>query len=174
MRWLLSLLVLGLWTAVNALSSSGDRLLVVLEDPAEKDVYSTFWSDLESESMLAVSSCYCNYYDLANQLWDCCIARGYDLSFSAVKNEELSLFEYGVRAYDHLMLLPTKAKGSHTPASAMYRKLSRNVIDPQSQDSDPLYHPRTSSSLSRRTATSSSHSPGRLPSLLLPARFSAS
>ncbi|KAK2756570.1 oligosaccharyl transferase glycoprotein complex, beta subunit [Arachnomyces sp. PD_36] len=84
MRWLLSFLFLGLLTAVNALSSSGNRLLVVLDDPSEKDVFSTFWSDLES--------------------------RGYDLSFSAVKNDELALFQHGVRTYDHLLLLPSKVK----------------------------------------------------------------
>lgn len=54
MRWLLSFLVLGFLTAVNALSSSGNRLLVVLDDPAEKDIFSTFWSDLESEFMLVL------------------------------------------------------------------------------------------------------------------------
>lgn len=66
MRWLFSFLVLGFLTAVNALSSSGNRLLVVLEDPAEKDAFSTFWSDLESELMLDSGYCYSNSYGLAN------------------------------------------------------------------------------------------------------------
>lgn len=49
MRWFLSALLLCLAAAVNALSSSGNRLLVVLEDAAEKDLYSVFWSDLKGE-----------------------------------------------------------------------------------------------------------------------------
>lgn len=48
MRWILSFLLLGLLGIVQALSSSGNRLLVVLEDLAEKDKYSKFIGDLES------------------------------------------------------------------------------------------------------------------------------
>ncbi|EEP78895.1 conserved hypothetical protein [Uncinocarpus reesii 1704] len=48
MRWLLSLLVLGIYYgAVQALSSAGSRLLVIQEDASEKQLYSTFWADLE-------------------------------------------------------------------------------------------------------------------------------
>lgn len=49
MRWFLSLLILGFWGAVHALSSSGNRLLVVLEEASERDLYSTFWEDLEGK-----------------------------------------------------------------------------------------------------------------------------
>lgn len=49
MRWLFSILLLALLGAVQALSSSGSRLLVVLEDLAEKDKYSEFVGDLECE-----------------------------------------------------------------------------------------------------------------------------
>ena len=49
MRWFLSLLLLGLVAAVNALSSSGNRLLVVLEELGEKEKYSKFLGDLEGE-----------------------------------------------------------------------------------------------------------------------------
>ena len=49
MRWFFSLLLLGLLAAVNALSSSGSRLLVVLEELGEKERYSKFLSDLEGE-----------------------------------------------------------------------------------------------------------------------------
>ncbi|KAL4808744.1 Dolichyl-diphosphooligosaccharide--protein glycosyltransferase subunit WBP1 [Aspergillus unguis] len=85
MRWCPSLFLFGFLAAVNALSSSGNRLLVVLEDAAEKGLYSTLWSDLE--------------------------ARGYDLVFDSPRNEKLSLFELGDRAYDHVLLLPPKSKG---------------------------------------------------------------
>ncbi|EFW16240.1 oligosaccharyl transferase glycoprotein complex, beta subunit [Coccidioides posadasii str. Silveira] len=86
MRWFLSLLVLGIYYgAVQALSSSGSRLLVIQEESSEKPLYSTFWADLES--------------------------RGYSITFTTPKDEKLSLFQYGVRAYDHLLVLPPKSKG---------------------------------------------------------------
>ncbi|KAL2849217.1 Dolichyl-diphosphooligosaccharide--protein glycosyltransferase subunit WBP1 [Aspergillus pseudoustus] len=85
MRWCPSLMLFGFLAAVNALSSSGNRLLVVLEDAAEKGLYSTLWGDLE--------------------------ARGYNLIFDSPKNEQLSLFELGDRAYDHVLVLPPKSKG---------------------------------------------------------------
>ncbi|WEW55986.1 oligosaccharyl transferase glycoprotein complex, beta subunit [Emydomyces testavorans] len=48
MRWLLSLLVLGVYCrAIQAVSSSGSRLLVIQENTSEKQLYSTFWADLE-------------------------------------------------------------------------------------------------------------------------------
>jgi oligosaccharyltransferase complex subunit beta len=46
MRWFLSFLLLGLLGIVNALSVSGSRLLVVLEETAEKEKYSKFLGDL--------------------------------------------------------------------------------------------------------------------------------
>lgn len=52
MRWFLSFLLLCFSGAVHALSTSGNRLLVVLEEAAEKDAYSTFWSDLEGQLLL--------------------------------------------------------------------------------------------------------------------------
>ncbi|KAI9753069.1 MAG: hypothetical protein M4579_005341 [Chaenotheca gracillima] len=77
----------------QGLSTSGNRLLVVLEDEAEENKYSTFWDDLEG--------------------------RGFDLTFESPKDEGLALFEHGDRAYDHLVLFPPKSKGlgpSLTPA----------------------------------------------------------
>lgn len=47
MRWCLALLLCCFLAAVNALSSSGSRLLVVLDESTEKSAYSTLWSDLE-------------------------------------------------------------------------------------------------------------------------------
>jgi len=47
MRSLLSFLLLGLLGLVHALRSSGSRLLVVIEEVAEKEKYSTLWGDLE-------------------------------------------------------------------------------------------------------------------------------
>ncbi|KAL8657973.1 MAG: hypothetical protein Q9226_001383 [Calogaya cf. arnoldii] len=80
------LLCLALFSAVHALSSTGNRLLVVTEDSAaDKAKYSAFWSDLES--------------------------RGYRLAFEAPKNDKLALFKHGERAFDHILLLPTRSKG---------------------------------------------------------------
>lgn len=47
MRWLLSSLLVSFLGIAHALSSSGNRLLVVIEEAAEKDKYSQFWDDLE-------------------------------------------------------------------------------------------------------------------------------
>jgi len=47
MRWLFSFLLLGLLAAVEAVSSSGNQLLVVLEELADKTKYSKYFGDLE-------------------------------------------------------------------------------------------------------------------------------
>lgn len=49
MKGLFSILLLALVGAVSALSSAGNRLLVVLEESSEKAKYSKFWADLESK-----------------------------------------------------------------------------------------------------------------------------
>lgn len=49
MRWLFSFLLLGFLGLVQALSSSGNRLLVVLEDLTEREKYSKFFGDLEGK-----------------------------------------------------------------------------------------------------------------------------
>ena len=47
MRWLFSCLFLGALGLVQALSNSGSRLLVVIEEITDKEKYSKFWVDLE-------------------------------------------------------------------------------------------------------------------------------
>lgn len=49
------LLLWGLFVSVQARSAVGDRVLVVLEDSAEKELYSKFWTDLECKSMVECS-----------------------------------------------------------------------------------------------------------------------
>lgn len=39
------------------------------------------------------------------------VARGFEITVDSPKNEKLALFELGDRAYDHLLLLPSKSKG---------------------------------------------------------------
>lgn len=47
--------------------------------------------------------------------------RGYSLTFESPKNEELSLFQHGERAHDHMLILPPKSKG--TPRMCRRREL---------------------------------------------------
>jgi oligosaccharyltransferase complex subunit beta len=47
MRWLLSFLLLGFLAVVHAASASGNKLLVVLEELADKSKYSKYFGDLE-------------------------------------------------------------------------------------------------------------------------------
>jgi hypothetical protein len=48
------LLLLGIVGLVQAKSAVGDRVLVVLEDQAERALYSQFWKDLECMSRVEV------------------------------------------------------------------------------------------------------------------------
>ena len=57
MRLLVSFVFLAILGAVQALSSSGDRLLAVLEDISEKASFSQLWSDLEGNPLSKIS-CY--------------------------------------------------------------------------------------------------------------------
>ena len=49
MRWLLSFLVLAIVAVVRAASFTGSRLLVVLDEQAEREKYSVFLEDLAGE-----------------------------------------------------------------------------------------------------------------------------
>ncbi|EGP89490.1 unnamed protein product [Zymoseptoria tritici ST99CH_1A5] len=78
-------LLLGFVSLVAAVSTQGSKLLVVIENDADKSKYSQFWSDLEG--------------------------RGFQITYKAPKDSSLSLFAHGVPAYSHLLLLPVKSKG---------------------------------------------------------------
>lgn len=106
MRCLISFLVLALLSLVQALSSTGTRLLVVVEEAAEKAKYSTFWEDLEG--MMRVDAF---YYSVKLLMLYSLLARGYTLTFESPKNDKLSLFLHGERVFDHILLLPPKSKG---------------------------------------------------------------
>ncbi|QIW95627.1 hypothetical protein AMS68_001145 [Peltaster fructicola] len=84
MRSLLLSLCLGFFTLVSALSAQGNKLLVVIDDEADRSKYSRFWTSLEG--------------------------RGYDITYKTPKDSSLSLFHLGEPAYSHLLLLPTKSK----------------------------------------------------------------
>jgi oligosaccharyltransferase complex subunit beta len=85
MRSVLSLAVLLCATLVSALSTTGSRLLVVLDELADKEAYHYFLDDIQ--------------------------ARGFEITFETPKSEGLKLFHLGERTYDHVMFLPTKVKG---------------------------------------------------------------
>ncbi|KAI9657443.1 MAG: oligosaccharyl transferase glycoprotein complex, beta subunit [Bathelium mastoideum] len=85
MRAFLSFLLLALVGVTHALSHTGRRVLVVMEDLEEYEKYSKFW--------------------------DSFLPRGYKLSFLPLKSDKLDLFQFGERAYDHLILFPPKSKG---------------------------------------------------------------
>ncbi|KAI9713688.1 MAG: oligosaccharyl transferase glycoprotein complex, beta subunit [Chrysothrix sp. TS-e1954] len=81
--YLLTWLLLGVLSCVGALGSSGSRLLVVTDEPKEKDRYSKFFSDLEG--------------------------RGFKITTESPKSDP-ALFKLGARTYDHLLILPSKLK----------------------------------------------------------------
>ncbi|KAL6710469.1 oligosaccharyl transferase glycoprotein complex, beta subunit [Coniothyrium glycines] len=86
MRWLLSFAFSAVsLVAVQARSFTGNRLLVLLEDQAEREKYSVFLEDLTS--------------------------RGFVTNVESPKADKLSLLKHGERAYDHVVLLPAKSKG---------------------------------------------------------------
>jgi oligosaccharyltransferase complex subunit beta len=49
MRWLFSFLLFGILGVVRALSYSGSRLLVVLEEESEREKYAVFMGDLSGK-----------------------------------------------------------------------------------------------------------------------------
>ncbi len=143
MRWLLSFFLLTLLGIVQALSSTGNRLLVVIEEAAEKSKYSKFWTDLEGES---------HRYLKKVILWLTLLAtlgRGYKLYFESPKSEKLALFEHGEREYDHIILLPPKSKGT----SYRNKLLDKGLTWHQGLDRHSL--PTYSFNLSTKMATSS-------------------
>ncbi|KAK3991178.1 Dolichyl-diphosphooligosaccharide--protein glycosyltransferase subunit wbp1 [Cladorrhinum sp. PSN332] len=85
MRSLLSLIVFLFAVSVSAVSTTGNRLLAILDDVADKENYSKFLGDLAS--------------------------RGFELTFETPKSESLALFHLGERKYDHVIFFPTKTKG---------------------------------------------------------------
>jgi oligosaccharyltransferase complex subunit beta len=40
------------------------------------------------------------------------LGRGFTVAYESPKNEDVSLFNLGERAYDHLLILPSKSKGT--------------------------------------------------------------
>lgn len=93
MKSLLSFFLLLAATLVSALSSTGDRLVAIFDDVAEKASYSKFLGDLES--------------------------RGFKITYETPKSDSLSLFRLGERTYDHVIFFPSKVKGRFTTSGCM-------------------------------------------------------
>ncbi|KAL7270971.1 oligosaccharyl transferase glycoprotein complex, beta subunit [Rhizina undulata] len=102
-------------TIVSAVSTTGERLLVVLENEGDREGYSQFFGDLEG--------------------------RGFELSFQNPKSEGLSLFQHGERAWDHVILFPPKSKGygpSLTPQNLLtFMQQKGNIMVLTSPNSTP-------------------------------------
>ncbi|KAG5988926.1 hypothetical protein E4U54_004494 [Claviceps lovelessii] len=84
MQTILSAAVLLLAAVVSAVSTTGNRLLVVLDNVADKDNYKQFFGDLTE--------------------------RGYQISYETPRSDHVKLFHLGERTYDHLVILPAKVK----------------------------------------------------------------
>lgn len=102
MRFSIIGLLLGIVTFVSALSAEGSKLLVVIDEDADKTQYSQFWSDLAGMQ-------HWRYEQWRIEL-TVHIERGFDISYRSPKDTSLSLFQHGVPAYSHLLLLPSKLK----------------------------------------------------------------
>lgn len=85
-------------------------MLVVLEE--DKSLYSTLWADLEGiRTLSTVLLCLLSLRNMNCILICVLTGRGYDITFESPKSDQLSLFAHGEKAYDHLILLPSKSKG---------------------------------------------------------------
>lgn len=67
MRWLVSFYVLALLGLVHALSSSGNRLLVVIEEAEQRENFSQLWGDLEGMLTLLTSTKYADIFILKDE-----------------------------------------------------------------------------------------------------------
>ncbi|KAK4686169.1 oligosaccharyltransferase complex subunit beta, partial [Tremellales sp. Uapishka_1] len=84
-----SLLLLA--CVVVARSSTGDKVLVVLDPSVVKDEYSKFWESLQD--------------------------RGFALTFKGPKDESAELVRYGQQQFDHLIMFAPSAKSFASPLS---------------------------------------------------------
>ncbi|RDA93325.1 hypothetical protein CP533_2016 [Ophiocordyceps camponoti-saundersi (nom. inval.)] len=101
MRLLLAIVAIFV-AAVTALSTAGNRLLVVMDQISDRDAYTMFFGDLES--------------------------RGFEITYETPRTEGLRLSHLGERTYDHIMFLPAKVKGRWLRSTLHYLF---NHVDPR-------------------------------------------
>ncbi|WWC66748.1 uncharacterized protein I206_100653 [Kwoniella pini CBS 10737] len=93
--------ILTLIGLVQARSSTGDRVLVVLESSIKKDDYSKFWKSLQD--------------------------RGFQLTFKEPKDKDAELVKFGELNYDHLVMFAPGAKSfspSLSPKSILHAQFA--------------------------------------------------
>jgi hypothetical protein len=142
MKWLLSLLLLGLCSLAQAISSSGNRLLVILEDVAEKAKYGKYLADLEGMLSLFMKSSR-RGNDGRILIGLLFAERQFSITYETPKSESVSLFTLGARAFDHVVVLPTKSKGSnhiYCYGTLLIKRSTRP--EPDSKDSPRLHQCR--------------------------------
>jgi oligosaccharyltransferase complex subunit beta len=127
MKWLISFIFLGLLSAVQALSSSGNNLLVILEELADKTKYSKYFADLEGMSghmicLVCVLALTCGR-----------LGRGFKITYESPKSENVELFHLGERAHDHLLILPIKLKGNIIADVLHVQANLKQALDPVSR-----------------------------------------
>lgn len=93
---------------VPAISTTGSRLLVVLDDVAEKANYKQFLGDLSGTHEFRNAN---RHRVSIDGLTDESIERGYQISYETPRSEKIKLFHLGERTYDHLVFLPARVKG---------------------------------------------------------------
>ncbi|WWC58336.1 uncharacterized protein I303_100876 [Kwoniella dejecticola CBS 10117] len=93
--------LLALIGLVQARSSTGDRVLVVLETSVKKDDYSKFWKSLQD--------------------------RGFELTFKEPKDKDADLVTFGELKYDHLVMFAPGTKSfspSLSPKSILHAQFA--------------------------------------------------
>jgi oligosaccharyltransferase complex subunit beta len=100
--------LLGLAGLLEARSSSGDSVLVVLEPTLPKDDFSIFFKDLEGMGNIMTLG--------LNLFWSLLAEQGYDLTFRAPKDVTPAIVVDGLPSFSHVILFApsTKSKISLT------------------------------------------------------------
>ena len=113
-RHLVCALVSLLAFAVSVLgrSSSGSKVLVVLESKLDQADYSLFFDGLKGE----FPACHL-YLFPANRR----IERGYELSFRGPKDVEPALLQYDEPQFNHVILFAPTTKCTHLPTTPARR-----------------------------------------------------
>jgi hypothetical protein len=97
------LLLALLLVAVNAISATGDRVLVIHEEDSVQSDFSQFFDSLKGIPPFALCKSHSDPFFLG---------RGYQLTFLNPKRDPSSgLTKYEERQYDHIVLFPQKLKG---------------------------------------------------------------
>lgn len=98
--------VLSLLCAVQAKSSTGNSVLVVLQPSLKRDHFTTFFDNLESK--LGISFVYKS--GLPVLTIQCIPERGYELTFRSPKADKPPIIEYDIPTFSHIILFAPDTK----------------------------------------------------------------